>query len=390
MKAAGDKHQDQDHEYSFVLAYLSALLYKNPGLYPSPSLNFDWEKFYRILLAEKLTGLFASITKTQPEMWPQSIQDRLQGVRYRLLLYHDWWIEHMKSTLSALDHLRIPIIVLKGWALMERVYDGDSSQRITSDIDLLIKPEDFARVTNFLHEQGYRDGMIEPWPGYYLRYISSIHYLSPHVHELTSQGLNIDLHWGVPEPPFYDHHIDVGELMNYAESLNTAGVEVKRFPIEEEIVYISAHIAHHGYRENLSRYYETASLIRKAIHTIDWTKVCYVASRWHVSLPLRRMIATLNDLWPESVPSEVAVSIEKLNTPRKDKITDHYLAKSRHPESTTLLLSILNIKQVSVKTRFFLETLFPNRYYMEKYFGPISGKIWPVLYVRRIARFVSG
>lgn len=389
MTTALHEQQDLDRENTFILDCLTSFLYKNSDLIPLAPQELDWQKVYDILIREKLTGLFSHLTKAQEGLWPEIIFKRLQGEHYRQLLYYEWCNGQVHFLLNMFNERQIRFVVLKGWGLVPIVYDGDSSQRTTSDIDILVAPVDVEKVIRLLHDLEYRDGIIEPWPGYYRRYISSTHYLSIQIDPITGLNLNIDLHWGVPEPPYYDRRIRVDHIIERSEALKIAGAQALRLAIEDEVLYTAAHIAHHGYQESLSRYYEIAALILQKSDSIDWMEVTGNASTWHVVLPLKRMISRLSKLWPEIIPEEVKTNIYQLKAIQKELIVDHYLSMSSHTESMVVLLSILNIVGLIDKCRYFLETVFPNREYLEHYFGP-AGKIWQMLYFRRFARFFSG
>jgi hypothetical protein len=88
--------------------------------------------------------------------------------RYGLrALRNDWCSRQAEAILTTLRDMSILVIVLIGWALNQNEYEGDHSQRPSTDFDLLVKPRDATQVTAVLHKLNYRDGDFEPWPSYF-------------------------------------------------------------------------------------------------------------------------------------------------------------------------------------------------------------------------------
>lgn len=386
--ASMDQFQE-DREGAFIHACLSAYLYHDSTRLPRES-NLDWEKFYQLLIQNKLVGLFSILGRTYPDLWPTAIKKRLREDRYRQIPYYDWCQQKVVEILSILHDQGIPVIVLKGWGLVPVVFGGDPSQRPASDIDLLIRPQDIARTIDKLHELHYTDGALEPWHGYFRRFLNSAHYLSSQMYPTSAQFFNIDLHWGFPEAPFYDRRINVEEFFERAQKLSLVGIEVNSLSVEDNLIYTSTHMAHHGYIEILSRYYEIAALILQENRKISWEKIINTASTWRVTIPLKRMITTFNRLWPGIIPLDVIEHLERLRPSPGERFINWCLSHSTRSEAVIIILSCLNTPGLIWKLRFTLETAFPGPTYLNHYFGPAPGNLWPLLYITRFFRFVKG
>jgi hypothetical protein len=380
---------NENLEETYINACLIVYLFHAPTPTMQPP-KLDWDIFYRLLEQNKLVGLFAIIGRTYPNLWPQSIKKRLREDRYRQFPYVDWCIQQVKIILTALNQSSIPVIVLKGWSLIPLVYDGDPSQRPTSDIDLLVLPKDVPRVTEVFRKLKYQQGEMEPWPGYFRRYINSAHYLSSQTYPPLDQAFNVDLHWGFPDAPYYDRRINVESFIERAQPLIVAGIQANRLAIEDYLIYASVHMAHHGYQETLSRFYEIAVLILRKNPSITWPNVVNNASIWRVVMPLRRMISRLEKLWPGIIPGDVIADLDRLKASGGEKIIDWCLIHSTRKEAMIIILSCLNTPGLLWRLRFSLETSFPGPTYLNQYFGPAPGNFWPLIYFRRFYRFLHG
>jgi hypothetical protein len=380
---------DADLERSFIHACLRAYLYRDSSLLiPAP--NLDWDKFYALLIQDKLVGLFSILGRTFPDLWPRAIKEKLREDRYRQIPYLYWCLYQVETVLTSLHDLSIPVIVLKGWAYVPLVYDGDPSQRPSSDIDLLVKPQDVQKVTDILYNLNYRNGDLEPWPGYFRRYSYSEHFLSTQMYPNSSLSFNIDLHWGFPDSPYYNRRKSVQTLFGRAQPLKVAGSDVYCLATEDNLIYASVHMAHHGYRDSLSRYYEIAALLLKFMPTINWEMIMADASTWRVILPLQRMFTKISNLWPGIIKADVYEDMTKLKPSWGERIIDRCLANSTRKEAMIIILSCLNTPGLIWRLRFTLETAFPGPTYLRHYFGPAPGNFWPLLYFRRFYRFLTG
>lgn len=116
--------------------------------------------------------------------------------------------------------------LLKDWVLIPAVYAGDHNQRPSSYIDLLEKSQEAPQVADILHNLNYHDGEMEPWSGYFRRYINSAYYISSQSYPNSNQAFNIDLHWGFPNAPYYDWRITIETLYERTLSLQILGIQV--------------------------------------------------------------------------------------------------------------------------------------------------------------------
>ena len=379
----------EERELSYIRACLRAHLF-GEAAFPAPPEDLDWDQFQRCLLQNQLGGLFVVLGRVHPESMPRGVKDQLREERFRQLLYTDWCAQQAKVLLDSLQELSIPVIVLKGWALVQLVYDGDYSQRPASDIDLLVRPGDAGKVSQVLHNLDYGDYAMEPWPGYFQRFVNSSHFVSKQTYPGTDKAFNIDLHWGFPDPPYYDRRIALEALFERAKSITIEGVEVGSLAVEDTVIYASVHNAHHGYRETLSRYYDLAALILQAGSSLDWEALLGNAAAWRVTLPLRRTLMHLDALWPGVIPPSVMGRLPGLKSSLSERLVDWGLSRSTNKEAANILLSCWNTPGLLWRTRFFLETAFPGPAYLRHYFGIAPGNLWPLLYFRRFYRFIKG
>ena len=82
------------------------------------------------------------------EFPPKSAADYTQLAKTTLQL------AHVSELLELFQQAGLPLILLKGISLLERVYPA-AEQRPMQDIDVLVRRTDFERVAALLQAQGY-------------------------------------------------------------------------------------------------------------------------------------------------------------------------------------------------------------------------------------------
>lgn len=148
-----------------------------------------------------------------------------------------------RSACDTLEEDGIECVVLKGAPLAERFW-GAAWVRESSDVDLLVRPQDAARAMAALRRGGYHKA--EEWvPGWYERrwfYHEAV--VAP------EQGAPaVELHWDYLRSGFA--HTDVGALIAAREPVETCGVTLPSPSVAWQLVANSAHCVHELCRARL-------------------------------------------------------------------------------------------------------------------------------------------
>jgi hypothetical protein len=372
-----------DPEHSFMRACLGACLFQDgPQLIP-PS-NLDWGRFHDLLIWNKLVGLFYKLGKAQPALWPDQLAEKLHNECYRLETYGVWGESQTRLVLTALRQENIPAIVLKGWAMVQILYEGEFNQRPSGDIDVLVKPGDLASVDSILKRLGYLDAAVEPWPGFFQRYMNSRHYLLPQGKAQNGQTFHFDIHWGIPDPPYYNFGTSMAPFFKRSQPVKVADMETGCLAMEDHLLYACSHIAHHGYSASLSNYYEIAAILLRAGPALDWTAVFSRAAAMQVVLPLQRVLGRMAALWPGVISPQLMETLGKQKTTRAERRLDKWVLRSNGRERMLGMLAWFTTPGVFRKVGYILETLIPGPAYLKEYFGPAPLGIWPLLYPWRV------
>jgi len=383
MLSEGQPVASRDREFEFLLACLASKLFSERPL-PDPPTDLDWERFYSLLIRQRLSPHFYVLAKSQRGQWPASFRQRLRLDHFSLMVYGRQCSNRVQAILTALTRTGIPTIVLKGWAYIQALYNHDPSQRICSDIDLLVHPRD----VSLCEEMFYRSGCQlerESWPGYNHRYMNGNRFFFPDQSAIPGHAFSIGFHWGLFHAPAFDpKQLDIERLFEHSLPINVCGVEVRELSVEDAIVYNCAHLdLHHRFEASLHDYYEMGAMIVRAGSSLDWKEVVHCANCWKKIVPLRSVLKKIEALWPGIVPLSVLDRLTRQKPNRIERFVDRWIEKTNGRPAFDHLLTWLTFPDWKQRPLILLQDVFPSPAYMKWRYGrPFLG-IWPLLYLRR-------
>ena len=386
MPANGEWPPADDREFTFLLAVLASRLFPERP-FPDPPADLDWERLDELLRLHRLSAHFYVLGKSQRDRWPGSFRERLRLDRYSLMIFGDQFLRRIKPVLSALTEAKIPVIVLKGWALIQTIYGGDFGQRIYCDIDILVHPKDADSSEKILRKLGWQ-AEEEQRPGFARRYYNAQAYSFLEQPGIWGRVYSIGFHWGLFHHPAYNpEQIDLETLFECALPMEIAGVRVLEMSLEDHIVYNCAHILlQHRSEEMLLNYYEIAAVIKNANSSLNWQKVQEHAKRWKLVLPLKTVVKKIEKFWPGTVPASVLTSIEGIKPALGEQFIHIWYEKTNNNPILEHFLTWFTMSGIKRRLSFILEEIFPDQACMKKSYGPAPGGFWPLLYGRRFIR----
>lgn len=189
--------------------------------------------------------------------------------------------EEMKKLLEIFNTEKIRTILLKGFFLAEKIYKNLALRPMT-DIDILIKKEDFPKVNEILSSLGYSS------------IINSYHILdNPFLYSATfscqnhrvMDSFSIDLHWHILSSTwlmgFLSDGIDMRRIWEQAEPIKIDNVDVLTLSPAHLLIFLSLH----GFSHNFERIILLTDILETIIYhedKLEWNKVKEEAQRLEV------------------------------------------------------------------------------------------------------------
>ena len=228
--------------------------------------NIDWNYLLRLAGRHALMPiLFHHLNSICPEAVPGPILSRLKNHFNANLGYNRFLTGELLKLLSLFENHGIPAIPFKGPVLASSVY-GDLSLREFSDLDIMIRKQDFSKVKDLLLSQGYL-------PIYRLNSLqerASIKLQCQFHFRHEKNGVNLEIFWefgskGLSSP------VNLHHLWDRLEKVSFFGKEILAFSPEASLHVLCFHGYKHAW-EALEWICDIAGLIQ--IHQdMDWKRV---------------------------------------------------------------------------------------------------------------------
>ncbi len=376
-------------EADFIIQCLRSELLPGSGDIKQPP-DLNWDEVFRLLEENRLAPHFSVFAKKHEGMFPYALRKKLTESRYANLLYGDQCKKEVKEVLEGLTGAGIPVIVMKGWVLIQWLYHGDHGQRFCEDIDILVPKSFVPQAEEKLGKLGY--GAVEEVdPGYSHRFSNAQAYQKVNHHASHWRQFAIGFHWGLTHVPYYDEsRINTDDLFSRSCLIRVAGVEVAELSFEDQLVYTCAHLAlHHRNTERLLNYFEIAAIIQRAGGEMDWQAVVDRAVKWRYITQVKHVLAEVQQLWPGVIPVPGLERVEKVQPTLQDRWIDRLVASTKGNRFRSALVEVLALP--GWKNKFFaaFRHIFPDQDYMRHRYG-ISKKHLFSAYWNRVASAVSG
>jgi hypothetical protein len=218
----------------------------------------DWDDFFRAAQREGVRAvLFDAIVAANLSV-PEEILRRESQTSVRESMFHSVLVTTLQQILVALDGRGIKAVPLKGPILAERFY-GALERRPSSDLDLLLLPEELDPAADALSPLGYR---VEG--GHSGRYFRAHHH---HVHLLHATLPIIELHYHAYRG--FGITMRAEPLLRRAVAYESPRWKASVLSPEDELVYLAVHAASHRF-ENRGWLYDLKLLLLTHPH-LDWS-----------------------------------------------------------------------------------------------------------------------
>lgn len=264
-----------------------------------PTKHGDWIEFATAASHDGLAGLMLEVADKYNIAVPAHARNKLRSAAVAVAARNISLRTELERMLIGFNERRIPVMLLKGAALLDEVY-GRLDLRPMSDLDLLVGEDRVAEAQRLLADLGCREGEQVVGEGFFPAYYYET--------ELVTDGIppaRLDLHTRPFRPLRVSQTIPVDALWRGAVEVRRGGAKAFVPRVEFQFIHLCVHAAYHGW-SRLIWLYDIKRLVDVAGDTLDWGLVANTARRWRVSHPMRCTLLRLReDLEPVGIPSLV-------------------------------------------------------------------------------------
>ena len=279
-------------EFDYLLAAVRQYFQPESPLPPAEGL--DWRKLTDLADRHAVTSFLYRASKNP------ALRDRVQqAARFNLTLSAE-----LVKIVNLFESQAIDAIPLKGPSLGAALYGGEAL-KISSDLDLFVRPADAIRAKHALEGAGYRLASVPHWPGdgACLRNpIGELSFSSPALGD-PAASVSVDLHWRLL-PGFFPASFDQAEVWRKSGSVSWGRARIRTLAPEHLLLFLSAHGSKHLW-ERLGWLCDAARLIQVA-PGLDWSEAIAEARRTGTLRTVSLTLTLARDLLGVELPGGAA------------------------------------------------------------------------------------
>jgi hypothetical protein len=238
----------------------------------------EWETVGRQSLACKVASLlYGCLMRTGlQKSVPPGVRDRLRLAYLTALSRNLRHYARLTRLLERLDEEDIPVIVLKGAHLAEKVY-GDIALRYFDDIDLMFQEKDLSRCDDIVHEMaGLKD----------------------------RSRMYFDIHWNI-DFSTANLPVRVESIWERSERTTIGGMAARVLCPEDLLLHQCMHISfHHRFQSmGVRALCDIREILVRLGPILDWQKIKRRAAEWGIGNSIQLTLTLARDLLEANVPT---------------------------------------------------------------------------------------
>lgn len=288
-----------------------------------------------------------------------------QTIGRNLLIYAE-----LAKVLNRFNEEQIPVIVLKGAAFAETVYEN-IGERTMDDVDLLVKPRDIERTKNLMFELGYQQYPDGDWvfaksdSFFPIEITDNIFYLRNKV------------------IPYSDKSCQQFTIWQSAQKTKIAGVETLILSPEDSLIYVAVHgIIHHGLTKPIW-VNDIIQIIKKYADRINWIIFLDKVTRYHLWVPVYYSFFTVTEI-NNLVPGFVISAINKHKPDVIEQKLYQWIINKSDPYPYNYLLRLFTIYGIINKLKFVWQFLVPSKEFVVRRYGVDKNTgFWKLILLRQ-------
>ena len=363
-----------------LISYLIAAIRNTPRSPPDIPPD-EWHRFLTLLQPHGIIPLFAFHVRTWPEASrpPQEIMEYLNRLFLLAAVRNLRAGQQIQVITNALKDAGIPVILLKGHALARTVYP-DPALRQSSDIDLLVRPQNLFGAEEILENMGYAC----PLKTHFLSFEEQHDIFRP-----PGNGLAVELHWVT------DHAYDMvpggwqDDAFVRRIPIRSGGLSCDTFSHPDHLLYIAFHNIFQHATMRLDWIYDTSLLAGQIRTADDWHNLGHQSVEHHMRIPME-IALTSAALWTgcEFPGGDDGFSAWPSPTPREEQLMRHAYAPQRSLLSEVYLI-MQGRRGIHEKLRCGYLLVLPPAPLLAPFRKNSSRADIPLAHLRRWSRFLN-
>lgn len=376
------KERDSIEHRILLLCATSWLFPENKGLLENllRESEFSWRKvLFEGRKHDIVPLLYANFKHLEPKIVDEEVISEMKGHYHEIAFTNAVFISELAKLQQLFNDAGIPIIVLKGMALIGTLYT-DIGLRPMSDIDFLAKPTDWTSINEILQNHGYI--AIENYS--LLRETEIYDYnLCFGAYGFVKQGtvdVALDLHF----TPIWVDNITEESLWAKTSVFNRAGIDMLCLCPEHQLAHLCVHLIHHNYML-LKWFVDIYVLLHRYKETLDWHYIIEKFANTGTGISIYYGLLLTRKFLGSVIPSWVLKHLMPSLTAKKlfertwniEEISQLHNPTAKHP---IFRMTMMLAKRYRDKYKFIRNNIFPPLRWIRCRYNDFPSKdIW-ILY----------
>ena len=208
--------------------------------------------------------------------------------------------QELSPLLQRLKKENIPVILLKGAYLAEKVYDN-IALRTMSDIDLLIPEPELKKVIEISETMGF----IAERP-FWAEADGVLHFHAP---PMLKNGLFIEIHWNLTRESNLSK-INTVDIWRRAQKIVFNGYEAYALSLSDLVLHLAVHASYgHHFHNQFRSLCDLDEVLHKYKDELDWDEIIQVCHEWEAEQGTYLALRLVEDLLGAEVPGNVMAAL---------------------------------------------------------------------------------
>jgi len=343
-----------------------------------PADSSGWNMIVEEACTQGMAGALASWLASAGLPYPPPTHLRTRLARHiAAVAAHNVILEReLAQILTSCRHSGIACAPLRGMSLAT-IVGRDISLRPSGDIDLLVRRDDLAALTDIMQSRGYSE--FDRGPGFSRDYSYTLEFATP-----RHGGILVEPHWTIAYPPFADR-MDMDAVWSRCTRGTVAGVETWLLSHEDLLIHLCLHLLHHGGAAPLLWWHELGLMIRQTQATLNWPTVVAIAEQAGLSVLVGNVLETLRDRFGTDLPQS---ALTRLTARQSPSPVTTLLINAPDISGREEFSQLVALPHVRAKLRYALGLLFPSPTYMRLRYGTSNVAQLSIAYLGRVLRIV--
>jgi hypothetical protein len=206
--------------------------------------------------------LYWVVSNTEiPTKIPECLKQKWEQAYFGNFLRNEEYFDVLKTLLGRCEKEQIPIIVLKGPALIGRIYE-DPALRTLSDLDILCSPTDLNRIVTIARQMGYTmmDVGDDPEAAHHVAMVQ------------VAGGAILEFHF-MPYEVIQNHEKFMQLAWDRKEWIEAGKIHFPVLSLEMELLFNIAHLVQHQFDVSLKHYLDIAGLLVFCGGQLNWGRI---------------------------------------------------------------------------------------------------------------------